>query len=370
MPGRGVNNGGKIAMSLSIEFLGFRLKNPLMLTEGPFSGNKHLLEKASEAEIGLIFTKGIRPEAANSPVPYIRKYEQSLINADWSCIGLAKWLEVLESLDIHTPLVTSIAKNYVTPQTAVEMAKKLVAAGSQIVSFVDYNPVELIETVRLARPVIKVPLMVKLPPFLPELEDILKALVSAGVDAIAAMDSIGPVLSIDTETGAPFMGSPDGSGYLSGKYILPVTLKYIYEISQCVNVPVVGVGGVTDTSSALQMIMAGATGVGMVTAPMLKGLHVFKKVAEGISSYMDKKNIVSLGTIRGITHKRVKEQIVSSSLKGNIDQDLCTSCDACRRICYAEAIDVSLEKYRIKREKCIGCGLCASVCPVEAISFR
>lgn len=356
-------------MSLSIEFLGFRLKNPLMLTEGPFSANKHLIEKACESEAGLIFTKGIRPEAVNSPVPYIRRYEQSLMNADWSCIGLAKWLEVIESLDIKTPLVTSIAKNYVTPQTAVEMAVQLVASGAQIVSFVDYDPVGLIETLKLARPVIKVPLMVKLPPFLPELEKTLKALVSAGLDAIAAMDSIGPVLSIDTETGAPVMGSPDGSGYLSGKYILPVTLKYIYEISRFVDVPVVGVGGVTDHSSALQMIMAGATGVGMVSAPMLKGLKVFKTVAEGMASYMEEKNIVHVDTIRGITHKRVKERMVSSALKGHIDQDLCTSCDACRRICYVEAVYVSLEKYRIKREKCIGCGLCASVCPVEAVSF-
>ena len=340
-----------------------------MLTEGPFSGNKPLIEKASEAEIGLIFTKGIRLETVNSAVPYIRRYEQSLINADWSCIGLAKWLEIIETLDIPTPLVTSIAKNYVTPQTAVEMAEKLVAAGSQIISFVDYDPIGLIETVKLARSVIKVPLIVKLPPFLPELENILQALVSAGVDAIAAMDSIGPVLSIDAETGAPLMGSPDGSGYLSGKYILPVTLKYIYDIASFVNVPVVGVGGVTDHLSALQMIMAGATGVGMVSAPMLKGLHVFKKVAEGMSSYMHEKNIVSVDTIRGITHKKVKEQMVSTFLKGNIDQALCTSCDACRRICYSEAVYVSLEKYNIKREKCVGCGLCASVCPVEAISF-
>ncbi len=51
------------------------------------------------------------------------------------------------------------------PQTAFEVARKLVAAGSRIISFVDYNPVELIETVKLARPAIKVPLMVKLPPY-------------------------------------------------------------------------------------------------------------------------------------------------------------------------------------------------------------
>ena len=356
-------------MSLSIDFLGFTLKNPLMLTEGPFSGNMHLIEKASEAEIGLIFTKGIRPEAISSPVPYIRRYEQSLINADWSCIGLSKWLEIFRSLEIQTPLVASIAKNYVTPQTAVDMAQQLVAAGAKIVSFVDYDPSALVETVKLARPVIKVPLMVKLPPFLPKLEETLQALVSAGVDAIAAMDSIGPVLSIDTETGSPVMGSPDGSAYLSGKYILPVTLKYIYDIASFVNVPVVGVGGVTDHSSALQMMMAGATGVGMVSAPMLKGLKVFKRVAQGLSSYMEEKKIADIDAIRGLTHKKVKEQSVSSALKGELNQELCVLCNACRRICYAEAVEVFQEKYRIAKDRCVGCGLCSSVCPAGAISY-
>ena len=267
--------------------------------------------------------------------------------------------------------MASIAKNYVTPQTAVDMAQQLVAAGAKIVSFVDYDPSALIETVKLARPVIKVPLMVKLPPFLPELEKTLHALVSAGVDAIAAMDSIGPVLSIDTETGAPVMGSPDGSGYLSGKYILPVTLKYIYDIASFVNVPVVGVGGVTDHSSALQMMMAGATGVGMVSAPMLKGLKVFTRVAQRISAYMEAKKIANVDAIRGMTHKTVKERVVSSKIKGSINPGICISCDACRKICYVEAVQhISLKEYRIKRELCIGCGLCASVCPVSAISFN
>jgi len=336
--------------NISIDFLGFTLKNPLMLTEGPLSGSFELIKKASKFEIGMIFTKGIRPEHIKSPLPYIRKYERSLINADWS--------------------VTSIAKNYVNPDTAVEMAVELVKAGSKIVSFVDYDPAQLVETVKKARPLIKVPIMVKLPPFLLNLEEALKNLVSAGVDAIAAMDSIGPVLSIDIKTGEPVMGSKDGSAYLSGKCILPVTLKYIYEISRFVDVPVVGVGGVTDYKSAIQMIMAGATGVGMVTAPLLGGFDVFNKVVFGIKEYIKERGLEKVGELRGLTHRRVKERNTSTNLKAEINQVKCTSCGLCEKICYSKAVIMEEEKYRIIKEKCVGCGLCASVCSFDSITFN
>jgi len=357
-------------MSLSIDFLGFRLRNPLMLSEGPLSGNFELLNRVSEYSIGLIFTKGIRLKAVNSPVPFIRKYERSIINADWSCIGLNEWLNVIRKLDINMPLVTSVAKNYVKPDTAVDMAVELVKAGSRAVSFVDYNPNELIKTVRLARPELKVPIMAKLPPFIHDLERVLKDLVNAGIDAVVAMDSIGPVLSIDTETGEPVLGSGDGAGYLSGRYILPVTLKYIYEISRLVNVPVVGVGGVTDYRSVVQMIMAGATGVGMVSEPLLKGPGIFNKVEKDLESYLREENIGNIAELRGITHKIVEERKVSTVIRASIDPDICTLCGACEKVCYPGAISKSLKSYTVNRDFCTGCGLCGSVCPVNAVIFK
>ena len=164
------------------------------------------------------------------------------------------------------------------------------------------------------------------------------------------------------------MGSPDGSAYISGLYILPVTLKYIYEISRFVNVPVVGVGGVTDHKAAVQMIMAGASGVGMVTAPMLDGLEVFNKVAAGLESYLETGEFDSLSEIRGLTHRRIEEREASFGLKAGIDPVKCNSCGLCESVCFVEAID-SEREYSIYREKCVSCGLCESVCPVNAISL-
>ena len=326
--------------------------------------------KASESEAGLIFTKGIRLEEQKSPVPFMNIHKGSLLNADWSCIGINRWVEIIERLEVETPLVVSIAKNYVSPETAVSMALRLVKAGAKIISFVDYDPIQLVETVKLARPEIKVPIMVKLTPFLPNLEEHLKNLVNAGVDGIAAMDSIGPVLSIDTKTGAPVLGSADGSGYISGKNILPVTIKYIYEISRFVEIPVVGVGGVTDTDSALQMIMAGATGVGMVTSPMIKGLKQFKKISDGLKLYLQENKSGDINSIRGLTHSVNRSRNVSNDFKAVIIETKCNDCGACRKVCYSDAIITGPDWHIVNGNICIGCGLCSGVCSESAIYFK
>ncbi len=354
---------------LEVDFLGYTLKNPLMLTEGPQSGTEELLRIASKSEVGLIFTKGIRLEEQKSPVPFMNIFKGSLFNADWSCIGIDKWEDILKRRVIESPLVVSIAKNYVNPETAVLMAERLVKAGARVISFVDYDAQQLIETVRLAKPRLKVPIMVKLPPFLKNLEENLEGLVNAGVDSIAAMDSIGPVLSIDVNTGAPLLGSVDGSGYLSGKYILPVTLKYIYDISSFVDVPVVGVGGVTNSESALQMIMAGATGVGMVTSPMIQGMAQFRKVRDGLESYLLERKIDDISSIRGLTRRYNETRTVSDSFKALISEDKCSNCGACMKVCYSDAISKEPDYHLIDKNNCIGCGLCSGVCPENAISF-
>ena len=133
------------------------------------------------------------------------------MNADWSDVGFEQWLLELESLrERDFVLAASIAKNYVTPGEAADMAEAISRTGPDIVTLVDYDAEDLLRAVKLARPRVSQPMMVKLCPFMPRLEETLQELVKAGIDGVAVMDSIGPVLSIDVETGMPNMGSADG----------------------------------------------------------------------------------------------------------------------------------------------------------------
>lgn len=356
-------------VNLSVDFLGHTLPNPLALTEGPSTGRADRIRRAAEHSIGVFFTKGMRPQPATSPNPYIAKTgRNSLMNADWSDVGFEQWIQEIKALrERDFMLVTSIAKNYVTPQEAADMAEEVARWGPDAVSLVDYDPEDLIRAVRLARPRVKLPLMVKLCPFMPHLEETLKELVSAGIDAVAAMDSIGPVLSVDVETGLPNMGSEDGSGYLSGEAIKPVMIKYVYDIARFVDVPVVGVGGVNRAEDVVEATMVGATVVGMVAAPLLRGLRVFDQVEKQLRKYLAGREVADINVLRGLTHRRLAETQMRHDAKAVIDPDLCGLCRICSRVCFKAAPAEVGDSMRIIVERCVGCGLCVSVCPEHAI---
>lgn len=348
------------------------MRTPLLLSEGPLSGSVDSIRRAAEHQVGAIITKGQRPEPAVSPNPYIAQTrEGSLINADWSDMGYTAWLKAVRVLkaDLPVPLIASVAKNYVSPQVAADQAAALAEAGVDGVILCDYNVPALIEAVRLARPRVKCRLFAKLIPFIPNLEEILNELISAGVDGIAAMDAVGPVMEVDIETGLSTMGSPDGEGYLSGRAIRPITVRYIYEISRHVDAPVIAVGGITDYTSAIEMLMVGATAVGMCTAPLLHGLEVFDKVAAGMSQWLANHGITDVNEIRGLTHRRQAQRETTSDKRVVVDLERCTGCKRCVKTCFRAALELTERGLVINTERCVGCGLCVSICPAGALSL-
>ncbi len=358
-------------VNLTVDFLGHTLRNPLALTEGPLTGSVARIRRAAEHSIGLIFTKGIRPQPAVSPNPFIAKSgRNNLMNADWSDIGFEQWLEDLDALrERDFVLVASIAKNYVTPEVAADMAEEIAKRQPDAISLVDYDPDDLLRAVKLTRPRVKVPLMVKLCPFMPRLEEVLKALVAAGIDGVAAMDSIGPVLAVDTQTGIPIMGSADGSGYLSGNAIKPVMIKYVYDITRFVDLPVVGVGGVNRAEDVVEVMMVGGTVAGMVAAPLLRGLQVFDRVEGQLRKHLAGRDVADINELRGLTHCRVAEAQLTHEARAVIDPQKCTNCGLCRRVCFQQAPIEENDTTRIRVELCVGCGLCVSVCPQKAIAL-
>ena len=115
-----------------------------------------------------------------------------------------------------------------------------------------------------------------------------------------------PVREIDIRTALPILGSQDGTGYLSGTAIRPVTVKYIYEISRFVDVPVVGVGGVSSARDVIEMVMAGVTCVSMVVAQLLKGLGTFDHVAKELHQLLAKLDMNDINIALGLTHRKVQ----------------------------------------------------------------
>lgn len=115
--------------------------------------------------------------------------------------------------------------------------------------------------------------------------------------------------------------------------------------------------------------MAGATCVGMVAAPLLKGLGVFDRVAANLRKLLVKLGVNDINEICGLTHRRLREFAMSYELRSQIDYDLCNYCKLCAKVCFVRAITDTGEKVVAHRTRCMSCGLCASVCPVAAIEL-
>ncbi len=354
-------------IDLSVEVSGIKFKNPLILSEGPLTGNSRLIERAAQHNIGAIVTKSIRQEPAKSANPYMIAANRGLINADWTDIGFDAWLKELDKLNIPMPLITNIATNHCPPKKAAELAVLLQKHGAAMVTFSDYEPENLVDVVRYARNNIDVPIMVKLPPFVKNIGDLCKRLEDAGVNMIAAMDAVGPAMDIDIDKRRAILGCDGSFGYMSSAPIFPLTLAYIAEIAANVSVPVLGVGGVSCAADVIKLIMAGATCVGMVGTPILKGLDIFDKVEADLRKWMAANGVKNLAEIRGCAQKYLHMPEVCN-LQAIVDEDACTGCGLCQNSCYAAAMDKNANgKAQANLEYCTGCGVCESVCKVKAI---
>jgi dihydroorotate dehydrogenase (NAD+) catalytic subunit len=352
-------------VDLSIQIGDISFRNPLFLSEGPLSGSADLIKRAAGYQVGGIVTKSIRNEPANSPSWYMIKSGKGLINADWSDLGFEQWLKELDSIDIAVPLIVNVATNHVTPEKAAEYAAILQHHGADMVTFSDYEPENLIEAVRIARKNVNVPIMVKLPPFRKDIGELCRKLEDAGVNCIAAMDAVGPAMDIDILTGKPLLGNREGFGYLSSAPIFPLTLAYISEICKNVSVPVIGVGGVTSYKDVIKLIMAGATGVGIVGGAILHGLGIFDKISKDLTKWLSEQGYTSLDQIRGVSRDLEIEE--KYDLIPKINGETCNGCRLCVAACFTGAIEMKDRIAVIDSDKCASCGVCLTTCPNTSI---
>jgi dihydroorotate dehydrogenase (NAD+) catalytic subunit len=108
---------------------------------------------------------------------------------------------------------------------------------------------------------------------------------------------VGPGIILDIETCRPLLAH--GSGGLSGPGIRPIAVRCVYEICKAVDVPVVAVGGVTTGREVVEMLLVGATAVGIGSAVYYRGIEVFRMVCEELREYMERNGYRDLGAFRG-----------------------------------------------------------------------
>lgn len=148
------------------------------------------------------------------------------------------------------------------------------------------NPYVAAQVTRRVKRNTDIPVLVKLSPNVTDVTEIARAVVEAGADGITAINSLGPGMILDIETGQSMLSH--GTGGVSGPAIRPIAVRCVRDICRAVNVPVIATGGVTSGRDAVEMILVGATAVGLGSAIAYRGMNVFREVCNELQAYMER----------------------------------------------------------------------------------
>lgn len=303
---------------LSVILAGVRLPNPTVLASGILGVSASSAAFAANCGAGAVTLKSCGLEARTGHRgPTILPIPGGLLNA----VGLSNPGADAVGNEIRafrtrcrTPLIASIFGR--TEEEFPEVAAIIHEAGPDLLEVnvscpnvaaefgspfgLDHDATARI-TGAVKKAAGKVPVFVKLSPQAHNIGELALRCQDAGADGITAINSVGPGMAIDIHTRRPILSNR--SGGLSGRAILPVAIRCVYDIARKVSIPVIGTGGVTTPEDALQMILAGATAVGIGTGVQASGIGVFDEVCRGIESYLCDAGLAGLDDIRGAIHE-------------------------------------------------------------------
>jgi dihydroorotate dehydrogenase (fumarate) len=352
---------------LSVELCGRLLPNPFVLASGPLTWNAEALQAAFDAGAAAAVTKTIRPQATVNPVPHIADAGRgSLLNTEgWSDLTASEWLDQEFPALRQRQGGVLIASLGHTPEEVAELAGPVAEAGPDLLELVSYRAEDAAPMVAVAKEKASLPVLIKVTANWPDLLDVVAACLQAGADGITAIDSIGPTLRIDVETGEPLLGS---FAWLSGRAILPISLRVVAQICQRHGVPVVGTGGVGQAEDAVEMVMAGATAVGVHSLPLLRGLGWFGKTLARLDRWLDAHVHSRLADLRGVALPHLQQSMPNTPLAFVFDKETCTRCGRCVTVCAYGARELTEDtEMLLNQELCRSCGLCVRVCAPGAL---
>jgi dihydroorotate dehydrogenase subfamily 1 len=292
----------------------------------------------------------------------------------WSDKPYQLWLEHEYPLAKQTGLSLIASLGY-RPEELGKLAPLVEKAGVDGIEFsthyLEANPDVFNQVAKTLKESVSIPIFAKMSPHVRDLTIFTRA-VERYVDGFVAINTLGPCLHIDIETGRPVLGGPGGVGWLSGPAIKPLAVRCVADIARGTRKPVVGVGGVSTGADAIEHIMCGATAVEVCTAAIFEGPAVYGRIAEGIRTFLAEHGFDSPEDIRGGALKHLPSTPLRlESRPPRVDEEACTGCGLCTRSCTYGAIAVPPERAKavVDRNRCYGCGLCTSICPHRALSF-
>ncbi|MGQ9813791.1 MAG: dihydroorotate dehydrogenase [Candidatus Roseilinea sp.] len=307
------------SVSLDVNLCGVRFRNPIVLASGILGLSEEIFVRLAHAGIGGITTKScsLQPRVGWHN-PTIVSWGHGLINAvGLSNPGVEVMVEEIRAAKrrlqpLGVPIIASIfattiydfgvLARYISEAEPdlIEVNISCPNLDSQHEEMFSSNAYVSGQVTRAVKRNARCPVIVKLSPNVDSIVAIAREVANNGADAICAINSLGPGMVLDIESAKPVLANRTGG--VSGPAIRPIAVRCVYDICRALRgtgVQVIGTGGVTDARDAIEMILAGATCVGVGSAIHARGLGVFAEMTAGIADYMRRHGYASIDAFRG-----------------------------------------------------------------------
>ncbi|MGL5981803.1 MAG: dihydroorotate dehydrogenase [Cetobacterium sp.] len=303
---------------LKTNFLGKEFKNPMVTSSGCFGFGLEYKDYFDPNVLGGIVVKGITMEPRDGNYgTRIAETPGGMLN----CVGLENpginyfenvIVKEIKASGIDSPIIVNINGKVI--EEYVEIAKRVEQIPE--VDMIELNiscpnvkdggmafgakPEVAGAVTKAVRAVTTKPLIVKLSPNVTDIAHIAKVVEENGADAVSLINTL-LGMAIDIKKRKPVLGNTFGG--FSGPAVKPVALRMVYQVYQNVNIPIVGMGGISSTEDAIEFMMAGATmvslGTGLFTNPVLP-----VEIKAGLEKFCHENNLENIGEIVGAAHTK------------------------------------------------------------------
>lgn len=296
--------------NLGVNIAGVLFKNPIMTASGTFGSGKEYSEFIDLNNLGGIMVKGVSydPWRGNDSPRIAETYGGMLNSVGLQNPGVHKFVQddipFLKKFD--TKIIVNVCghtlEEYikvveVLNDTDIDMYELNISCPNisegGITFGTDCNMVSTV--VSEVKKISKKPLIVKLSPNVTDIVSIAKAAEASGADALSLINTL-LGMKIDIYKRQPVLANKMGG--LSGPSIKPVAVRMVYQVSKAVNIPIIGMGGITTGEDAIEFIMAGATAVAVGTANFMNPYATID-ILNGVKDFMKNNNIDDINNLRG-----------------------------------------------------------------------
>lgn len=389
---------------LAINFKGIHSPNPFWIASGPASNTKNQALRALEAGWGGVVWKTIGNPIRNvtslyGAVDYAGKKVAGFSNIELiSDRGVSENLQEIKEVKRLFPDRAVIASLMVESreewQTIVRRCEDAGADGLELNfgcphgmcergmgSAVGQEPAVLTELLEWITDVAQIPVLAKLTPNVTDINEPGKAAQQGNADGVSLINTIKSIVQVDLDDFIPHPKGKDAStnGGYCGPAVKPIAMHMIASLARDPDfqIPISGIGGISDWRDAAEFITLGCTSVQVCTAVMHYGYRIVEDMLSGLNNYLMSKNMRSVNELRGRAipqYHEWGELDINFKTIAEIDPAKCIGCQLCYIACEDgshQAISVQGVNENNNRvpeiiaENCVGCNLCALVCPVD-----